>query len=49
MSPWKAALPALIIGPLTYCLTVGILYLARTINHAMRKYRVSKEAKEAVR
>lgn len=26
MNPWKAALPALIIGPVTYLVTVAILF-----------------------
>jgi hypothetical protein len=29
MSPWKAALPALIVGPVTYLICVTVLILKR--------------------
>lgn len=28
MNPWRAALPALMIGPLTYLITVLVFYVA---------------------
>ncbi len=39
MSPWKAALPALIIGPVTYLVCVAVLFSKSALDSYRRSSR----------